>query len=135
MSTNSSGWMSNPASLNAINLATAYTLIQKRTPPKILPLPVAYSLICAVLTSLLPARPRPLPPPLTMTPLFVDAALLTSTLGSSTTLYQVASVKPRAFATATSAPAWVRDQQTAELYSVSTPCARVSNGVSLTSAS
>ena len=53
-----------------------------------------------------------------MTPLFVDAALLTSTLGSSTTLYQVASVKPRAFATATSAPAWVRDQQTAELYSV-----------------
>ena len=31
---------------------------------------------------------------------------------------KVAAMKPRAFASATTAPAWVRDQQTAELYSV-----------------
>ena len=104
-------WMSNPASLNSPNLASAYHLLHKRSHPKVLPLSITYSLIYAVITTLLPARPRPLPPPLTMTPIFVDAAPQPQHyLSPPTTLFKVASIKPHSYATAATAPTWIKDQ-------------------------
>ena len=110
-------WLSAPASINAANLASAYCLLTKRCPPMILPLPIAYSLIYAVLTTLVPLRPRPLPPPLSMAPIYADAAPKACS-APGPLLYQVASVRPHCYATAVPAPTWVRDQQCAELYSL-----------------
>ena len=59
-------WLSGPSSLNSVNLATAYSLLQKRSLPKTLPLSITCSLISAIIITLLPLYPRPLPPPLTM---------------------------------------------------------------------
>jgi hypothetical protein len=109
-------WLGGPASIVAPLLATAYSLLSKKTLPHRLPAPITYSLICASISSLLPATPRPLPPPLTMTYIFTDAAPVPSTTTSQS--FKVASVKPRSYATSTYAPPWVRDQQAAELYGI-----------------
>ena len=54
-----------------------------------------------------------------MTPIFVDAAPQPQHyLSPPTTLFKVASIKPHSYATAATAPTWIKDQQTAELYSV-----------------
>ena len=113
-------WLSAPASLNSANMATAYALLHKHTPPKILPFPILYSLVCASITTLLPTKPRQLLPPLTMSPIFTDAALVPPTSPSTTPpAYKVASVAPCAhYATATTTPSWVKNQQSAELYRV-----------------
>ena len=58
-----------------------------------------------------PLHRRPLPPPLCMPMVYCDAAL-------STTGYVVAAFKRGDFATACTAPTWIRSQQGAELYSI-----------------
>ena len=106
-------WLSGPSSLNSVNLATAYSLLQKRSLPKTLPLSITYSLISAIIITLLPIYPRPLPPPLTMPTIFTDAAP-----SPQRSCYRVASVRYQSYATSVYAPNWVTDQQSAELYAI-----------------
>ena len=73
--------------------------------------PITYTILNVLLTALLPTFPRKLPPPLTMTIVFTDAAQV-----PFSPYYRVASTHPHTYATATLAPAWVRTQQQAELY-------------------
>ena len=68
-------------------------------------------LLTAFLFTLIPARPRRVPPPFTMPPIFTDAA----PWGKS---FAVACLRPSSFATVVSVPSWVRSVQDAELYGV-----------------
>ena len=75
----------------------------------VLPLRQWCFLLTTFLLTLVPVNPRPVPPPATMPPLFIDAA----PCGNS---FIVACHRPHSSATVVQTPDWVATQQDAELY-------------------
>ena len=105
-------WLCAPASTCAPFLASAYALLHTTSRPIILPRNIWRALATACLTSLLPLSRRPIPPPTCMPLVYCDAALTPSGR------YAASCFKQSSFATHVTAPAWVTNQQTAELYAV-----------------
>ena len=97
-------WLSRPAPDTAPFLASSYRQ------PRYFPLCMWSSLIQATLLCIRPAVPRPQPPPLTFAPIFVDAA------AQNATRFRVGAVRPTHYMTSATAPAWIANQQTAEMY-------------------
>ena len=105
-------WLASPHSCVGAWLAPVYQhlfsgfLLQRRLPTRTLSF-----LLTAFFLTLPPVRPRVLPPPFTMTPIFSDAAP-----GASS--FVVACSRPFSFATTTTTPTWLRSIQDAELYGI-----------------
>ena len=93
-------------------LARAYSFLFSYAPAQFLPRNLWISLATAVLLCYNGWRPRPIPPPLCMPLLFVDAA------PSVNNTFVVAVVRPDQFASILCAPRWVHSLQSAELYSI-----------------
>ena len=103
-------WLCSPSSLSSPYFASSYALLQRSPPPLL-------ALECVAVTSfrlcaLRPLHRNPFPPPVCMLLLFCDAAPI------SPSQYRVACFKRNSFATSARAPAWVKSQQTAELYAI-----------------
>ena len=103
-------WLSRPAPDTAPFLASSYRLLRRLRQPRYFPLCMWSSLIQATLLCIRPAVPRPQPPPLTFAPIFVDAAAQTATR------FRVGAVRPTHYMTSATAPTWIANQQTAEMY-------------------
>jgi len=105
-------WLASPLSCVGAWLAPVYQyLLRSPRRYRFLPPRTFSFLLTAFLLTLPPLRPRSLPPPFTMTPVFSDAA-------PGPTSFVVACSRPRSFATTVPTPVWLRSIQDAELYGI-----------------
>ena len=103
-------WLGQPASEINFLLSPAYNLLREERLPRRLPRRIYLGLLRAAVLTSLPVFPRPLPPPLTLPPIFYDAA------PSSSTGFRVGAFRRGTLATSCCCPAYIQSINQAEIY-------------------